>query len=179
MLGFIQLLLIGLACLWLAMTAYVAWGLTHPPRRTYASAVSRGLPGDPGELDRPRSWDTWLVRLAHARHEAEVWSVEGDDSAGPVVLLVHGWGDSRIGGLVRTPHLARHASRVVLFDQTGHGTTGAACRLGTREVDDVRVVLDRIREAFPDRDIALYGWSLGAGVNASRYGASAMTAETR
>jgi len=161
--GFALLLLLGLAGFWLLAVLYVLWGLTHPPRRTYASAVRRGLAGDPSELDRPRPFDASTVPLADGKAEAEVWRVSGDDPEGPVVILAHGWGDGRIGGLVRLPALAAWASAVVLFDFPGHGETRGACRLGTREVRDLRAVVERVRER-DDAPIVLYGWSMGAGV---------------
>lgn len=162
--GFALLLLLGLALFWLSTVVYVAWGLTHPPRRTYASAVRRGLAGDPSELDEPRAFETWRVLLADGKKEAEVWSVEGDAPDGPTVVLSHGWGDSRIGGLVRLPAIAEWARRVVLFDYPGHGTTGSACRLGTREVRDLAAVIDRVRESEDAGAVVVYGWSMGAGV---------------
>lgn len=157
------LLAAGLGLLWLGLVGYVAWGLTHPPRRTYGSAVAKGLAGDPSELDRARAFVSWRVSLGGGR-EMEAWSVEGDAPEGPVVVLAHGWADGRIGGLVRVPWLAGWASRVVLFDLPGHGETPGACRLGTREVEDVRAVVAALRAEDEGRVIVVYGWSMGAGV---------------
>src|SRR5512144_1917979 len=111
LLGLAVLLLVGLVIALLAMTVYTIYLLTHPPRRTYASALARGRPGDPGELDpgprgkRPSS--SWSVQ--HGGLDLPVWDIEGDRPDGPIMILSHGWGDSRIGGLTRTPPLAAHA----------------------------------------------------------------------
>ena len=65
-------LALSLALLWAISTASIAWMLTHPPRRTYASAIARGRPGDPGELDRPREFHSWSFRTRGMR--LPVWS---------------------------------------------------------------------------------------------------------
>src|SRR5689334_9666437 len=119
----------GLALLWCAAVAYTTWMLTHPPRRPYAAAVARGRPGDPGDLDR--AFESWSVRSRGM--DLPVGDVPGDDAAGPVVVMTHGWADSRVGGLVRLPSILPVASRVVLWDLPGHGEAPGTCRLGTVE----------------------------------------------
>ncbi len=63
LIGLAVLLLVGLVIAIIAMTLYTMYMLTHPPRRTYANALARGRPGDPGELDPgpsgKRTWTTW------------------------------------------------------------------------------------------------------------------------
>jgi pimeloyl-ACP methyl ester carboxylesterase len=185
--GLLIVLAIGLALLWAVVVASTAWMLTHPPRRTYASAVARGRPGDPGDLGR--AFDSWSLRSGGV--ELPVWDVLGDAPGGPVIVMTHGWGDSRIGALVRLPSLLPIASRVVLWDLPGHGEASGTCRLGLRESDDLRVVVDGVRGTsrgdgkpnpsiprhpatslplprLPNAhrpEILLYGWSLGAGVS--------------
>lgn len=138
--------------------------LTHPPRRTYASAVARGKPADPSELPPPlgpRRFERWTFQSRGLSFPA--WDVAGDLPRGPTIILSHGWGDSRIGGLSRIPHLAPHASRLILWDLPGHGESPSTTSLGTREVDDLLALIQRVRE--PNLEIILYGWSLGAGIS--------------
>lgn len=165
MTGLLILLAIGAVIFWATMVAYVAWMLTHPPRRTYASAVARARPGEPSELEPPRAFASWTFRSRGL--EFPVWDIAGDDPGGPVVILTHGWADSRIGGLARVPAIAPHASRVILWDLPGHGEAPGVCRLGTREAGDLRVLLETVGERRTDSPTALvlYGWSLGAGVS--------------
>ncbi|GJQ28512.1 MAG: hypothetical protein HBSAPP03_03960 [Phycisphaerae bacterium] len=162
--GFILLLTIGLLVFLAALTGYTAWVLTHPPRRTYASALAKGKPGDPGELPPgprgPRTWSAWM--LAWRGLQLPVWDLAGDDPSGPVFVLSHGWGDSRIGGLTRAAYLLPLASRVILWDMPGHGEAPGVCTLGTREPEALRALIERVGCAAP---IVLYGWSLGAGVS--------------
>ena len=185
----ILLLSVGLAMLWCAVVAATAWMLTHPPRRTYASAVARGRAGDPGDLGR--AFESWSVRSRGV--DLPVWDVPGDAPTGPVIVMTHGWGDSRIGGLVRLPSLLPIASRVVLWDLPGHGEASGTCRLGMVEGSDLGAVIEAVRGngqwaigngkpfgseprhldtlalslSLPPAHcpLVLYGWSLGAGVS--------------
>lgn len=164
--GLLLLLAAGLAVFWTATVAYVAWMLSHPPRRTYAAAVARGRPGDPAELGL--SFESWSFRSRGM--DLPVWDIPGRNSAGPVVILTHGWADSRIGGLLRVPALLPHASRIVLWDLPGHGEAPGVCRLGTAEVSDLAALLETLDETHASgtrepRPLVLWGWSLGAGVS--------------
>jgi pimeloyl-ACP methyl ester carboxylesterase len=159
--GLAAFLLLTLGLGWAALVASTAWMLTHPPRRTYASAVSRGRPGDPAELSPPRGFERWSITRNGIT--LPVWDVPGDlPAGGPTIILSHGWADSRIGGLVRAPALVPFASRLILYDGRGHGEAGGTCRLGTEETADLLDLIDRIADGSP---LVLYGWSLGAGVS--------------
>jgi pimeloyl-ACP methyl ester carboxylesterase len=162
--GLVMLLAAGLAILWVVAVASTAWMLSHPPRRTYASAVARGRPGDPGELGR--RFTSWVF---HSRGLGlPIWDVPGDAPDGPIIVLTHGWGDSRIGGLSRMPALLPLASRLVLWELPGHGAAPGWCRLGTAEVDDLRGLIGAVSEQAAGcgkQPVVLYGWSLGAGVS--------------
>ncbi len=161
-LGLAILLLEGLAVFALAAVGYGVYALTHPARRTYAHAVARGRPGHPGEIPgAPRSYESWTFRSRG--RDLPVWDLPGDAPDGPVVIFSHGWGDSRIGGLTRAPVFLAAASRVVMWDMPGHGEAKGTCALGTREVEDLLALLDRVDDG--GRGIVLFGWSLGAGVS--------------
>ncbi len=159
-LGFALLLAIGLAVYLCVLIGFTAWRLTRPPRRTYASAVARGMPGDPSELDRARAFEAWDFSPRGER--LGVWTIAGDEPGGPVCVMAPGWGDGRIGALARLEAVAPVCARVVAFDSAGHGESGGICSLGTREVGDLVALLERVRE--DGRALVVYGWSLGAGV---------------
>ena len=159
MLGLIYLLAIGFVVALCSAIAYVMYALTHPPRRTYASALARGRPGDPSELPTPRSYETW--ELSSGGLELPVWEIEGDDPSGPVAVMTSGWGDSRIGALVRLEALAPACSKVIAWEMPGHGEAPGSCSLGTREPGHLIALLDRLNEPR----VVLYGWSLGGGVS--------------
>lgn len=171
--GLLALLALGLLIAWASGVAIILRTLRRPPRRTYASAVAGARPGEPSELDPPLAFDSWT--LASAGESLAVWDVVGGDDAGPMVVMVHGWGDSRIGGLVRLPAIARNASRVLLLDLPGHGESPGRTRLGTSEARHLLDLIGRIAAAdsHQPRPIVLYGWSLGAGISIVAAAASA------
>jgi uncharacterized protein len=159
--GIVYLLLLGLAVGWLIVVIYTAWLLSHPPRRGYAFAVSRGLPGDPGELlGSTPTWTTWTFP-ASSGGSLPVWDIAGLDPRGPMVIVTHGWGDSRVVMLSRVKTLVREASRVILWDLPGHGDAPGVCALGGREAADLAALV----EACGESRVVLYGFSLGAGVS--------------
>lgn len=175
---------VSLLLAWACMVAYTMWMLTHPPRRGFAYALSRGAPADPAAAlgltvgsDGQLPWREWTVSTSK-NALLKVWDVPGRNPAGPVVIVSHGWGDSRVVMLPRLQTLATHASRIILWDMSGHGESGGTCSLGNLEVDQLLSVIDAARA---DR-VVLYGFSLGAGVSiaaAARLGdrASAVIAE--
>ncbi len=159
MLQLLLLLTLGLIIALAFAIFFTAWMLSHPPRRTYASALAKGRAGDPYELDPPIPFETWA--LASRGRELPVWDIPGQDPKGPVLIMLHGWGDSRIGSLARIPSLLPCCSRILTLDLPGHGESPGICTLGTHETQDVATMLDTIES---DRPIVLLGWSLGAGL---------------
>jgi pimeloyl-ACP methyl ester carboxylesterase len=162
--GLLLLLLLGLIVYVFTLILITLRTLTRPPRRTYASAIARNRPGDPGELPPgpagPRHWESWTFRSRNL--DLPVWDMTGDDHAGPVLVLSHGWGDSRIGALTRAEHLLPLCSRLIAWDMPGHGDAPGSCSLGLREPDDLLALLEHLRSDTP---VILFGWSLGAGVS--------------
>lgn len=164
-LGLVGLLLAGLL---LALGALVVWMMlvvARPPRRTYASALAAGRPGDPSRLPPgpagPRTYEQWSLRVGSM--ELPVWDMPGDAAHGPILVLTHGWGDSRVGALPRAHALLPYASRVIMWDMPGHGEAPGWCALGVREPALLRALIDRV--ASDTTPIVLMGWSLGAGVS--------------
>lgn len=159
--GLLGLLAAGLLMSLGIMVAWTATVLARPPRRTYASSLAKGLPGDPGELrERPRPFDSWTLERPTAT--LHVWDIAGDDPQGPAIVLTHGWGSSRIGALTRLGPLLSRSSMVLAWDMRGHGESGGSCTHGVHEVDDLLALIDRIDRQRP---VVLMGWSLGAGVS--------------
>lgn len=164
LLGLSSLLGVALGIFVTTVIGRTVYMLSHPPRRTYASAVSRGKPGDPSELappEGPRAFEAW-THTSRGR-SLSVWDIPGDDPAGPLVIMSHGWGDSKLGALHRIEPFARHASRIIAWDLPGHGESEGSTSLGTAEVDDLLALISEVRT--PNVEIVLYGWSLGAGIS--------------
>ena len=155
-LGFATLLAVGLAVAIALATWFVAHRLRHPPRRTAAWAIAKGVASDPGEMSRARAFTEWSIDAC------PVWDIAGDAPNGPAMILTPGWGDSRLGALVRVARLAPMCSRLITWDSPGLGDAPGACALGTREHETLRALIER---AGDDAPIVLYGWSLGAGTS--------------
>ncbi len=159
----IPLLMLGLLVAWVWAVSWTVRRLTRPPRRTYSWALSRGVPGDPGELVSARAFTAFTFR-GHLGRLLHAWDVTGDDPGGPVVVMSHGWGESRIAMLGRVEGLLAQASRVVLWDLPGHGESEGHSGLGATERRDLLALLEVVRDGA-ECPVVLYGFSLGAGVS--------------
>lgn len=163
MAGFALLLTVGLAIAIGVGAMAIARRLRNPPRRTYAWAVAKGMPGDPGELAAPRAWKGWELEWEGMR--CPVWEVEGDDRDGPVVILTPGWGDSKLGALVRMEGLGWRFARAIAWDPPGLGEARGRWPMGTREHGALAALVRACREGGGAREVVLYGWSAGAGTS--------------
>ncbi|MBX3363433.1 MAG: alpha/beta fold hydrolase [Phycisphaeraceae bacterium] len=164
--GLVLLLLAGLVCAWVLGIVLTLGMLIRPPRRTYATAVARGRPGDPGERSPALAFESFTFSSRGRRLCA--WDIRCRNPGGPVVILSHGWGDSRIGAIARLDPLLPHASRIIAWDLPGHGDSPGCCRLGVHEPLDLITLIEIIRPSDTPStsvDIVLWGWSLGAGVS--------------
>lgn len=141
------------------------WGLTRPRRRGYAYAVSRGLPGDPGELPTPREYQDHVLTPDSATPALTLWSIAGDAPGGSVVIFSHGWGQSRHSVLPRLSALAPRASCIIAWDLPGHGESQGVSHLGAAtDLQALERVVRWARETF-ELPVVLHGYSLGAGLS--------------
>lgn len=171
--GIVYLMFVALVVVAAVGTAILVHQLLHPPRKTFGTALARGLPTDPGALGL--SFSPCRFELPDG-HKTDGWQIEGRDKEGPLVIFSHGWGDSRFGALTWVSLAAPHVSRIVVYDLRGHGDSPASvCRLGTTEAWDLLAVMDQLRPdgleetqdgaAAPGRPVVLWGHSMGAGVS--------------
>ncbi len=141
--------------------AATAWALVHPPRRTPADAIARGRPADPSEVDPP-DFTTRVAGSAEGR-PLELWVLSGDRPDGPLVVVVHGWGDSRYGALAWYEPLRESVSHAVFFDLRAHGESPhRRSTWGLEESGDLRRVVDSLKERWPAHPFVLLGLSMGA-----------------
>jgi pimeloyl-ACP methyl ester carboxylesterase len=162
MTGLLLLLAIGFAVYAAFLVVSTLLTLQYPPRRTYAWAVSRKLPGDPGEMSPPLDFERF--EFTSRGRKLIAWDIKGLRPDGPLIVLTHGWSDSKVGSLARVHALAPMASRLIAWDLPGHGEAEGACEMGLNEPQDLLRLLDAAgsNKATP---IVLMGWSLGAGVS--------------
>lgn len=166
MTGLLLLLSVGGILAAATVCALTGYRLTHPPRRTYAWALSKNLPSDPSEVpppDGPLAYDAYDLKLG--AKPTPVWEIKGNNPTGPVVILTPGWASGRLSALQRVPHLLSFASRAILWDPPGHGDApkGEPVGLGVREPKLLAALIDAVEPT--DAGVVLYGWSLGAGVS--------------
>ena len=166
MVGLLSLLGAGLTIAIALVLWLTIWRLRHPPRKTYAWAIARNRPGDPSELERPRTFEAYELSLdaRRPREQSPIWDITGDAPDGPVVIFTPGWGDSRIGVLPRLRGFAPNASRIIAWEPPGHGDAPGLCALGTREPRMLERLAKHANETH-DRPTLLAGASLGAGVS--------------
>jgi len=167
MIGLLLILAFGLFVTIAATTWWTIRRLRRPPRRTYASAMARGMPGEPSELATPRQWDAWIAscKVGGQTLDLPVWDIAGDEPSAPVIVCTPGWGDSKVGALVRVEALAPIASRIIAWDPPGHGEAPGLCSLGLREHEAIAAIVDQLSDDAQNRGVVLYGWSLGAGAS--------------
>ena len=159
--GLVWLFVVAAALVVVLITAVIIHRTLYPARKTYAVALGRGMPTEPHEMnlgaeDRDFTFPDGSTTPG--------WVIEGQAREGPVVVVSHGWSDSRYGSLLRVPYLTPFASQVVIYDLRAHGdSTAARCKLGTVEVDDLLAVIEQAVD--PQDQVVLFGSSLGAGVS--------------
>lgn len=159
LIGLAQLLGIGFGLYLISLIIYTMWGLARPHRQTYASAVFRILPGDPGELDVPIEFEEHTVKGING--DLQLWVLKANNPQGPCVIMIHGWGSSRQGGLKRLEPIIEHASQIIIWDLPGHGDSIGNTYLGSTEHDDLARIVESLDPGLP---VVLYGWSMGAGI---------------
>ena len=161
LLGLLALLAVSLALLIALVTAIMVRVMVRPPRRTGGNAIARGNPTDPVEAGAP-GFETASVS-ADDGTPIELWIAQGDDREGPIVILLHGWADSRYGSLLWYPAIAPMASSVVMYDLRGHGDSRhQRFAWGRCESDDLRMIALAMREAADERSVIVLGLSMGA-----------------
>lgn len=166
MLGLAILFAVAVLLIALVGGLLIGRGLEHPPRRTFGNALAYGLPTSPGELGV--EFLELDFKLSDG-HTSPGWIARCDeDPDKPLVIVSHGWGDSRYGALTRLPLLRDFASHVVLYDARGHGdSTAKRFDLATTEVLDLLAIVRQSLEAIgqPNRRVVLFGYSMGGGIS--------------
>lgn len=145
------------AILLMGIAASYAYEVRNPRRRTMAYAMARGLAADPAEMKL--TFESWVLDRPDGA-QLPVWEITaGGGRDAPIIIMLHGWGESRIDSLARITPFIPFASRIIVYDLRGHGEAeGSRSRLGDQEEDDLLALIDRLG---PHR-VILFGHSLGA-----------------
>ncbi|MEE2906381.1 MAG: alpha/beta hydrolase [Planctomycetota bacterium] len=120
--------------IWLVLaTVVTVRGLRRPPRHAMARALASGAPLSPE--DTTWTTETWSFHAADGT-ELPVWTVQGD-GVGPVTVLIHEWGHSRVDWLPFVEAWRAQSPSVVIPDLRGHGDAKGFCTFGRNEIDDL------------------------------------------
>ncbi|MCF6198656.1 MAG: alpha/beta fold hydrolase, partial [Hyphomicrobiaceae bacterium] len=158
--GLFVLLLAATGLILLLGVGALVHALRHPPRQTFAVALGRSYPTDPTDLGKTGQAITFTLS---DQTTTPGWILPGDDAAGPVVILLHGYGDGRYSLLLQAQHVLPFASHVVVYDQRGQGESQAPTSTGSLiETQDLLHLIDHL--PLDTQDLVLVCYSMGAGV---------------
>ncbi len=165
------LLLVGLL-LTVVTIALMAFILLHPPRMTDGRAAWRLKRLSPGDLRLSYSDVNFKVRdeLTGKSINLAAWWIPHPKANGRCAILLHGYGDAKVGAIAWAPTLHAMNFNLLALDLRAHGQSeGRYSTAGYFERHDVSQVIDQLKAQFPDdtREIVLFGISLGAAVAAA------------
>jgi pimeloyl-ACP methyl ester carboxylesterase len=160
----VGVLLFFLTCLAMAKV------LLSPERMTGGRALSILRRLSPAEIGLP-SEDLWFdVRDERAgrRLQLAAWWIPAPGPSPRTAVIVHGYSDSKIGGIAWAPTFRALGFNVLAVDLRAHGESdGAHTTAGFFERHDLSQVIDQVRAARPAEtrdELILFGVSLGAAV---------------
>lgn len=163
--GLVFLLLLAILLVVVALVGATVYESIRPQRRSTGWALGVGWPEDPSAVGVP--YEEWVLERPKG-FRLPVWDVSGHRSDGPVLVMIHGFGRSRLTWLPHLEEWRRRGSRVVMIDLRGHGdATPDGAGLGDSDVEDVVELIETLdrREADEERrPIVVVGRSLGATV---------------
>lgn len=164
------IVLLGALCLLLVVALWLmARMLLRPPRMTDGKAMyllKRLSPGDLG-LKFENTRFTVVDRANNKPIQLAAWWIPHPAAAGKCVVLIHGYGDAKVGAIAWAPMWHSLGYHILAIDLRAHGESGGRfTTAGFFERHDVGQVLDQLRAAMPGetRSIVLFGISLGAAV---------------
>lgn len=169
--GILILLLAAWCVIVLLFTIILVRMLSHPPRLGLGYALAHGMPTDPAEA----GYEFQPLQVQAQGRLIQGWCVKLRPETGPIAIVAHGWGDSKVGALAWLDILKESFSLAILYDQRGHGES-ADIRFtwSQAEADDLLLVMHQvhtdaqssapspIQPPAPPRPLFLFGYSMGA-----------------
>jgi len=158
--GLMILFFVALLLIVSAGTLGLIYHMQQPKRITYGVVLAHHQPASPSDLGFEAVEQTIHFEDGTL---SPGWIVKGQREGGPTIIVSHGLADSRYGSLIRLHAFVPLASRVVLYDQRGHGdSTAKKTTLTAKEPDDLMHVMNEVDDGTP---IVLMGHSMGAGIS--------------
>jgi len=167
------LVLLGMgAVLWTALAMIMAWAILHPPRMSAGKAIYHLQRLSPGDLglgfeDQPF---TVIDTRSSGKLNIAAWWIPASNQSEKCVVLIHGYGDAKVGAIAWAPPLHDLGFNILAIDLRAHGESGGSCCTGGYfERDDVEQVIDQLLNLYPGqtRQLVLFGASVGGAVAAA------------
>jgi pimeloyl-ACP methyl ester carboxylesterase len=164
----LMLLLVGVALVG-GVSFAMAKVLLSPPRMTDGRALWILRRMSASDLGLPSEDLTFVVRDERTNQNLKIsaWWIPAAVRSERCVVIIHGYADSKIGGIAWAPTFRAMGYNVLAIDLRAHGESGGTqTTAGYFERHDVSQVIDQIRAQRPAaaRDVVLFGVSLGAAV---------------
>jgi uncharacterized protein len=172
MLRLAAVLVVAGGLIFAAVVYLMAMALLQPPRMVGGRAfyfLKRLTPEDLGLGYETRSFTVRDERTGKPLRLAAWWLAHPDGGERCAIVL-HGYADSKIGGLAWVPVLRSLGYHVLALDLRAHGQSeGRYTTAGFYERHDLMQVIDQFKAAQPaeTRRLVLFGVSLGAAVAAA------------
>jgi len=104
------------------------------------------------------------ARYVFVRDGIRLRVVESGPAAGPLVLLVHGWGASAYSYRDALPAFAGAGFRAVAVDLPGHGLSDKPAGLDVYTRDGMTATIGALLDALDARDATVVGVSMGGAI---------------
>ncbi len=165
----ILLLALAAAVCVAAVIHFLANMLLRPPRMSDGKALyvlkrmspaDLGLPFTALSFDVPKTERSEPIKIA-------AWWIEPASPSEKTVVVIHGYGDAKVGSLAWAPTWRDLGFNCLLIDLRAHGESGGTITTGgVLERDDLDAILNRIQTDRPTqtKQIVLFGISLGGAV---------------
>jgi pimeloyl-ACP methyl ester carboxylesterase len=152
-----------------ALLRVMAVMLLRPPRMSDGRAMAILSRLTPEDIGLPYQSVTFHARDERTGEPLDLaaWWIPAEAKSDRTVVLIHGYGDAKVGGIAWAPVWRELGFHCLAIDLRAHGESGGRdSTAGYWERHDVNAVLNDLRAARPEstRHVALFGVSLGAAV---------------
>lgn len=153
----------------LVVVHFLARMLLQPPRMSDGKALYLLKRMSPSDLGLP--FETMWFESGKTPQSAAIriaaWWIDASQPSAKTVVVIHGYGDAKVGALAWAPTWRDLGFNCLLIDLRGHGESGGSLTTGgVLERDDLDAVINSIVTLKPaqTKQIALFGISLGGAV---------------